>query len=83
MCGLLRYVFVLSLSLCISGLIAAANSQTKTPKKPLTGSVSGRITLHGKALCRRVATGLLLDRRLIPTRSLTQRCALLRGAKLA
>ena len=49
MCGLLR-VFVLGLSLCISGLLSAANFQTKTPKKPLTGSVSGRITLHGKGL---------------------------------
>ena len=49
MSGLLR-VFVLALSLCISGLLSAANSQTKTPKKPLTGSVSGRITLHGKGL---------------------------------
>jgi len=46
--GLLRYVFVLALSLGCTGLSSAANSQTKNPKKPVTGSVSGRVTLHGK-----------------------------------
>jgi hypothetical protein len=49
MSGLLRYVFVLALSLCITGL-SGANSQTKNPKQPLTGSVSGRITIHGKGI---------------------------------
>jgi len=44
--GFLRYLVVLALSLCSSGLLLPANSQT--PKKPLTGNVSGRITLHGK-----------------------------------
>lgn len=46
--GLLRYVFILALSLGCTGLSSAANSQTKNPKKPVTGSVSGRVTLHGK-----------------------------------
>ena len=50
MSGLLRYVLVLALSLCSTGLLSAANSQTKNPKKPLTGSVSGRITIHGKGV---------------------------------
>lgn len=45
---LLRYVFVLALSLGCTGLSSTANSQTKNPKKPVTGSVSGRVTLHGK-----------------------------------
>jgi hypothetical protein len=49
MSSLLRYVFVLPLSLCSTGILSSANSQTKNPKKPLTGSVSGRITVHGKA----------------------------------
>lgn len=44
----LRYLVVLALSLCSSGLLLPASSQTKTPKKLLTGSVSGRVTLHGK-----------------------------------
>ena len=46
--GFLRYVVVLALSLYGTGLLLPANSQTKDLKKPLTGSVSGRITLHGK-----------------------------------
>jgi hypothetical protein len=50
MSGLLRYVLVLALSLCSTGLLSAANSQTKNPKKPLTGSVSGRITIRGKGV---------------------------------
>ena len=49
MSGLLRYVLVLALSLC-TGLLSAANSQTKNAKKPLIGSVSGRITIHGKGV---------------------------------
>lgn len=48
MSSLLRHVFVLALGLCCVGFPSAANSQTKTPKKPLAGSVSGRVTLHGK-----------------------------------
>jgi hypothetical protein len=48
MSGLLRYALVLTFSLCSAGFPSAVNSQTKTPKKPLTGSISGRITLHGK-----------------------------------
>ena len=48
MSSLLRYVFVLAFSLCCAGLPSSANSQTKTPKKPPAGSVSGRITIHGK-----------------------------------
>jgi hypothetical protein len=50
MSGLLRYVLVLALSLCSTGLLSAANSQTKNAKQPQTGSVSGRITLHGKGV---------------------------------
>ena len=48
MSGLLRYVFILAVSLGCTGLSSAANSQTKNPKKLVTGSVSGRVTLHGK-----------------------------------
>ena len=46
----LRHLVVLVLSLCGTGLLLPANSQTKNSKKPLTGSVSGRITLHGKGI---------------------------------
>jgi len=50
MSSLLRHVFVLALSLCSTGFLFPANAQTKNPKKPLTGSVSGRITVHGKGI---------------------------------
>ena len=46
--SLLRYVFILAVSLGCTGLSSAANSQTKNPKKLVTGSVSGRVSLHGK-----------------------------------
>lgn len=48
MSSLPRCAFILAFSLCCAGLPAAANAQTKTPKKAPAGSVSGRITLHGK-----------------------------------
>ena len=46
--GFLRYLVVLALSLCSSGILLPASSQTKNPQKPRPGSVSGRVTLHGK-----------------------------------
>jgi hypothetical protein len=39
---------ILSLALGFGGFTRAANSQTKTQQKIRTGSVSGRITIHGK-----------------------------------
>jgi hypothetical protein len=50
MSGLLRYALVLALVLYGVELYSTANSQTKTPKKPLTGSISGRVTVHDKGV---------------------------------
>lgn len=50
MSSLIRYAFVLALSLGGAALPAAANSQTGIAKKLLAASVSGRITLHGKGV---------------------------------
>jgi protocatechuate 3,4-dioxygenase beta subunit len=50
MSSLIRYAFVLALSLCWAAFSPAANSQTATAKKPPQASVSGRITLHGKGI---------------------------------
>jgi len=47
--GLLRDILAIALGLCSAGLLSPANSQTKNPKKPITGSISGRVTEHGKA----------------------------------
>lgn len=43
-----RYAIILALMLACVGTFATANSQTKTPRKPLNASVSGRVTIHGK-----------------------------------
>jgi len=48
MSSLPRCAIVLGLVLSCAGLPTAASSQTKTQKKVPTGSVSGRITIHGK-----------------------------------
>ena len=46
----IRYAFVLAFSICCAALPPPANSQTGTAKKSLQASVSGRITVHGKAI---------------------------------
>jgi len=48
MSSLPRYAIVVALALSCAGFRTAASSQTKTQKKTPTGSVSGRITIHGK-----------------------------------
>ena len=48
MSGLLRHILAIALGLCSAGLLSPANSQTKSAKKPVTGSISGRVTMHGK-----------------------------------
>lgn len=46
--GLPRYAINLVLIVICCGLLPAARSQTKTTRKAATGSVSGRVTIHGK-----------------------------------
>ena len=53
-----RYAIVLALAFSYAGLPAASISQTKTQKKTPMGSVSGRITIHGKG-----APGLIVGMR--------------------
>ncbi len=48
MSGLLRHILAIALGLCCAGLLSPVNSQTQSPKKPMTGSVAGRVTVHGK-----------------------------------
>ena len=55
MSSLPRYVVVLALSFSCAIFNTAANSQTKTAKKAPTGTVAGRITIHGKG-----ATGIVV-----------------------
>ena len=43
-----RFAIILAFGLSC-GLPSVVSSQTKAPKKPLTNSVSGRVTMHGKA----------------------------------
>ncbi|MDQ6653779.1 MAG: hypothetical protein M3Y84_13685 [Acidobacteriota bacterium] len=49
MSNLPRYAAILALGLGCACFHAAANSQTKPTSKAPTGSVSGRVTIHGKA----------------------------------
>jgi hypothetical protein len=46
----IRYAFVLAFSFCCAALPPLAISQTGTAKKSLQASVSGRVTVHGKAI---------------------------------
>jgi 5-hydroxyisourate hydrolase-like protein (transthyretin family) len=48
MSSLTRNIIVLALVFCCPGLQPVSRSQTGAPKKPMTASVSGRITVGGK-----------------------------------
>src|SRR5688572_8076344 len=48
MSSLPRYVMVLALSFVCAGFTSASTSQTNFQKKAPNGSVSGRVTIHGK-----------------------------------
>jgi hypothetical protein len=48
MSSLPRFAFILALIFSCAVFRIAAHSQTTTPKKAMTNSVSGRITIHGK-----------------------------------